>query len=124
MCWVLVLTDKRDPNFIKPLLATSLQDELIVPKYASWPEDADWGQVWFWLFLTIVVESERYELDPQAVIVTEFKAKPYGEFVIENYNNQGFCEIPWHSITTYTASGGQELADVKTFTDTWDCAYR
>ena len=53
-----------------------------------------------------------------------FKAKPYGEFVFENDNVVGYCEIPWNSITTYTDSGGQDLADVKTFVETWDCPGR
>lgn len=109
---------------IEILPAKSLQDEVIIVKYGNWSESADLGQVWYWLFLTIETESRRYKLDPQAVITAEFKIKPYGEFLYENDNIKGFCEIPWHSVTTYTSSGGQTESDVKQFLDTWQCSYR
>jgi hypothetical protein len=109
---------------IEILPASSLQDEVIIVKYGNWPESVDLGQVWYWLLLTIKTESERNKLDPQAVIATEFSTKPYGEFVSENNNLIGFCEIPWDSITTYTSSGGQDVSAVKVFLDTWQCTYR
>jgi hypothetical protein len=109
---------------IEILPATSLQDEVIIVKYGNWPESADLGQVWYWLFLTIETESRRNQLDPQAVITAEFRTKPYGEFSYENNDIRGFCEINWDSVTTYTSSGGQDVADVKQFLDTWECSYR
>ena len=109
---------------IEILPATSLEDEIILVKYANWPEDADLGQVWYWLFLTMQVESERYKLHPQAAIAAEFAGTPYGEFVFENDNIEGFCEIPWNSVAAYTESGGQDLTAAKTFLDAWACSYR
>lgn len=109
---------------IEILPATSLQDEIIIIKYGKWPDSAGLGQVWYWLFLTIATESRRYKLDPQAVITAEFKTKPYGEFLYENDNLQGFCEIPWYSVTIYTSSGGQDVSEIKQFLDTWQCSYR
>ena len=106
------------------LPATSPQDELIIIKYGNWPETVDLGLVWYWIFVTIATESDNYKLSPMAVIAAEFSNTPYGEFDIDNDNLIGFCEIPWQSVTTYTASGGQEATDVKKFVDTWECSYR
>jgi len=109
---------------IEILPATSLKDELIIIKYGNWPESVDLGLAWYWIFLTIATESDKYMLDPQAVIAAEFGKTPYGEFDIQNENLIGFCEIPWQSVNTYTASGGQDETDVKMFVDTWECSYR
>ena len=103
--------------------ATSLQDELVFLKYTDWPESADSDTVWSTILLTVVLQSERYDLHPQAIVAVQHHARPYGDFVTENDNIRGFCEIPLHSTRDYIY-GRHDVSTLREFLDTWECAYR
>ena len=112
-------------NFnVEILPATSLQDDLIFFHYQTMPQDTDFGIVYWWIFFTIESISNRYQLDPQAVIMSEYESEPFGGFYAENDNLLGFCEIPWSAITEYSNHQYNDVEAAKSFTNQWDCTFK
>ena len=118
-----VLTNIGEPINIEIEIfpATSFNDDVIIIKREKWPENADLGQVIYWLFGCIFTESKRYNLAPKGVIMVEYLMKPFGNFQYEDDNIKGLCNIPWDAVIAFVGNSGQDLSNQKQFANAWEC---